>query len=388
MDRDSRLMLSFGYYLGLLVRARVKVGFAREDITSLDPPEKLFMLSLHSYKAEADGHTTVRNLAEGRIRRAAAGYFPFHPGHGFWCYRYIPSQKKRGGAFLELIPERAEWLRRWYQWLQEGVSADEITRRMNASGVLTHGGGPWTHPTIISILKHSALRGKYVIGGKGPMAGVTIPTPAIFTEEEGREIDRMIARNKAQARRNARTEYALSRGYIFCACGSPMWGRRITNWGRTYERYMCPRCGRGTGRAWIETAVKEALLPIFTNPARLRKALDERRQTQPGELEGRLSLLEGQIRRKAGVLENLKRQHLWGDWDDQSYLRERDKHRAELETLRGEKAWLEQARRESLEQERDGHRRPSGWRKRRLWWRAGLPLPRVPSCAWSMRPSG
>ena len=104
VDRDSRLLLSFGYYIGLLVKKELKVGFAREDITTIDSPEKIFMLFLHGYKAEADGHMIVEKFMAGKRRRAEEGRFPFYPGD-LWPYRYIPSQKKKGGAIREIIPK-------------------------------------------------------------------------------------------------------------------------------------------------------------------------------------------------------------------------------------------------------------------------------------------
>jgi len=40
------------------------------------------------------------------------------------------------------------------------------------------------------------------------------------------------------------------------------------------------------------------------------------------------SRLDVQIRRKLTVLDNLKRQHAWGDWSDAEYIYERDKVKA------------------------------------------------------------
>jgi len=339
VDRDARKQLIFGYYVGLLCKEGMEVAFALEDITTEDTAEKKFMLSLHAYKAEADGDTIVNNLRQGKIRRARDdGRFPSGDG-GLWPYRYIPSRKKKGGAVREIIPERAQRCRQWYEWLKQGKKGNEITEMMNQTGVPAVRGKRWTRQVIFGILKNKGLR------GKASWAGITLradASPAIFTEEEGEEIDRLIAINKEKAQRNAHEQYELS-GHIGCECGARVWGRRNIVGDHLYLRYKCYRCGRYVEKVYLEALVKTKILPLFTNPAWLRTYLDEHRQDDTKEVKSRLAFLEAQVDRKKTYLKNLKRQHAWGDWTDEDYQKERDGVKAELGKLQLEKSEAEKA---------------------------------------------
>lgn len=66
-----------------------------------------------------------------------------------------------------------------------------MARRMNKAGVPPPRGNTWWTATIFGIMKNKALRGKTEVWG------IPIPeaTPAIFTEEEGAEIARILAVN-------------------------------------------------------------------------------------------------------------------------------------------------------------------------------------------------
>jgi len=221
VDRDARKQIPFWYYIGLLDREGMKVGFAREDTTTQDPPEKLFMLSLHAYKAEADGNTIVTNLWNGKLRRAKEeGRFPSWDG-GLWPYQYIYSRKRKGGGVRELIPERAEWCRKWYEWLRQGMKGNAMAEKMNQSLVPPPRGKRWWRRTIFSILRNPGLR------DKATWAGIPLPgsSPAIFTEEEGREIDYLLKDNLEKAKRNSKEYYELSQ-HVFCECGAKVWGER------------------------------------------------------------------------------------------------------------------------------------------------------------------
>ena len=339
VDRDARNQIIFGYYLGLLCKEGMEVAFARENITTQDSPEELLILSIHAYKAEADGDTIVNNLRQGKIRRAMDdGRFPSWDG-GLWPYEYIPSRKKKGGAFRQIIPERAQWCQQWYEWLKQGMKGNEIAKLMNQSGIPPARGKRWTRQVIFGILKNKGLR------GKASWAGITLrpeASPAIFTEEEGDEIDRLIAINKEKARRNAHEQYELS-GHIDCECGARVWGRRNIVGDHLYLRYKCYRCGRHVEKVYLESLVKTKILPLFTDSAWLRTYLDKHRPDDTVEVKSRLAFLGAQIDRKKTYLKNLKRQHAWGDWTDEDYQKERDGVKSELEKLRLEKAEAEKA---------------------------------------------
>jgi len=339
VDRDARKQIIFGYYLGLLCKEGMEVAFAREDITTEDPPEQKLILAIHAYKAEADGDTLVTNLWKGKLLRAREeGRFPSWDG-GLWPYRYIPSRRKKGGAVREIIPERAEWCRRWYEWLKQGMKGNEIAERMNRSPVPPARGEHWTRQTIFQILKNKGLRGKASWNGI-PLCPEA--SPAIFTDEEGQEIDRLLALNIERAGRNAHEDYELS-GHVFCQCGAKVWGKRNKTRNYLYIRYQCPRCGCCIEKVYLEAVVKTKILPLLADPHWLKTYLDEHRQDGGQEYKERLASLEKEINRRLTYLHNLKRQHAWGDWTDEEYQQERDRTKIELERLQREKAEAENA---------------------------------------------
>ncbi len=348
VDRDATKQIPFWYYIGLLDKEGLKVAFAREDTTREDSPEKLFMLSLHAYKAEADGNTIVTNLREGKIHRAREERrFPSYDG-GLWPYQYIPSRKKKGGAVREIIPERAEWCQRWLEWLRQGMKGNEMAERMNKSPVPSPKGKCWYRQTIFSILKNPGLR------DKATWSGIPLPgaSPAIFSEEEGREIDRLLGINRERARRNMHENYELS-GHVFCECGAKVWGKRNKVRNYVYLRYECPRCGRYVEKVYLEAIVKTKVLPVFTDPAWLKAYLDNHGQDNSEVVKVQLTGLEKQINRRLTVLHNLRRQHAWGDLTDEEYQEERDNVKGDLARLQQEKAEVQRAHETRINIDRD-----------------------------------
>ncbi len=198
-------------------------------------------------------------------------------------------------------------------------------------------------------MKNKARRGKTEVWG----ISIAEATPAIFTEEEGTEIDRILAGNKERASRNAKRVYELSRGFLYCSCGTRMRGHTDKHGKYVYEQYQCPRCGHHVDKVWLESNVREAILPILADKRQLELYLAQGDAVNTENVKSRVAFLRKQISRKLAVLGNLKKQHAWGDWSDIEYCQERDKIRAEIEELEREHADAEEAYRSCLETESD-----------------------------------
>ncbi len=149
-------------YLSRLFRVGLKIGLGLEDkvVTAEACQDPGFVMGLVSdMVGGAQEAKTLRVVSiAARKRRAKDGRLPTGGG-GLWPYFYIPG-KKPGQGIRETIPERAEWCRRWLEWLRQGVKGNEIARRMNKAGVPPPKGNTWWTATIFGIMKNEALRGK------------------------------------------------------------------------------------------------------------------------------------------------------------------------------------------------------------------------------------
>jgi hypothetical protein len=110
------------------------------------------------------------------------------------------------------------------------MTGNEIAARMNDAGVPPARGKRWVRHTIFGILKNKGLRGRASWNG---IPLLPEASPAIFTEEEGREIDGILALDIERARRTAKEAYERS-GPVFCECGTSL-GLRT---GRAADLYL------------------------------------------------------------------------------------------------------------------------------------------------------
>jgi len=201
---------------------------------------------------------------------------------------------------------------------------------------------------------------------KATWGGIPLPgaSPAIFTEEEGMEIDCLLKGNLEKAKRNAKEDYELSQ-HVFCECGAKVWGRRnkignhiyiryqcpqcqryvdkvylearrnkIGN--HIYIRYQCPQCQRYVDKVYLEALTRTKILFAFSDPDTLKTYLNGQEQGNTDVIKARLIDMGKQVDRRLTVLHNLRRQHAWGDLTDDEYQSERDKIKDDLAKLQQE----------------------------------------------------
>jgi hypothetical protein len=126
--------------------------------------------------------------------------------------------------------------------------------------------------------------------------------------------------------------YAL-RGLVYCACGTRMRGEAHLQRGTEVRYYRCPslacharRCPADTVEREVWRAIGGAALPEST--------IDTARTELRRRLETPAIATAGRVRARLGNrLEQLKKQHSWGDISDSDYMAQRDATRAALAEL-------------------------------------------------------
>ena len=253
-----------------------------------------------------------------------------HRGHDPLGYRSL--RDAAGGLVhsrhLEIMPTEATIVRVWHEHGQRSLI--DVADLLNREGV-PHDGA-WTRDSVKDIRR----RGRFYLGfvvekrGRDERPGRHEP---ILTEAEYRRTTAAIAtRTRVGQKPRPFRQYVL-RGLVHCSCGTRMRGEAHLQRGTERRYYRCPtlgcrarRCPADDAEAAVLGAIARGVLPdAVINAARTE--LRQRLQTPEVALVGR------QRSRLLTRLDQLKKQHGWGDLEDVEYLSERDKVRAALRDL-------------------------------------------------------
>lgn len=136
-------------------------------------------------------------------------------------------------------------VRRVFSEYLAGMGTTAIAAGLNADGLRTERGNPWSKQTVSKMLKADRYIGVYRYAGHVAEGGM----PAIIDEGDFQMVQDKMAARKANGNRAA--VYMLS-GKLYCAaCGAPMTGTSGNGKsGRRYDYYRCTGgCGRALARA-------------------------------------------------------------------------------------------------------------------------------------------
>ena len=231
---------------------------------------------------------------------------------------------------LVIAPEEAATVRRvWHELAQ--ASLVEVAERLNREGVARRG-GIWTRDSVKDIVRRGRMYLGFVVEkrGRDERPG---RHEAILTEAEYRRTMAAVAARTLVGNKPRPFRQYLLRGLLHCTCGSRMRGEAHLQRGTERRYYRCPAVGCRARRCpadLVEGAVLEeiadAVLPDLVID-RARAELRKRLETPEVVVAGR------QRARLLTRLEQLKKQHAWGDLTDAAYLAERDATRAALGDL-------------------------------------------------------
>lgn len=243
VDRFGRNREDAAIYKAQLRRAGVNVLYAMEPI----PDGAAGVLTEGMLEAIAEWYS--RNLSEN-VTRGMNDNARKCISNGCRIYGYRRGQDGR----LETIPEEAAAIRSIFVRYGQGYSAAVIAAEMNATGLKTVRGGPFTAQTIIRIISNERYQGIYKWDGVRVPGGI----PAIVTADEWEAAQRMKQKTGRHVEQG-QTDFLLT-GKAFCGhCGDAMTGDSGTSRdGTAHYYYTCH--GRKSGKGCRKKSVRKDYL--------------------------------------------------------------------------------------------------------------------------------
>jgi site-specific DNA recombinase len=208
--------------------------------------------------AELERNFIKERTAESREELKAQGRWGGEAVH--YGLKAIPLDG--GGYKLELDPVGVKWINHAADWVTEGASVAEATRRLQAKEVLAPRdrqrqirkqplkGDSWSDSTLMQILRSKTLLGWTV--SKGEADSMVMKSPPIMTALKFQRLQIALDRNAKPQTRPAKTGSAPLSGVALCwTCLEPLWHRgqfmpagrgRMKN-SKTYRYYYCKTKG-------------------------------------------------------------------------------------------------------------------------------------------------
>ena len=310
----DRLARKYAYQIVLLDefrKAGIEVIFLNREIGKT--PEDELLLQVQGMMAEYERTKIMERARRGKLhaaKRGAANALARAP----YGYRYITKHEGGGEARFEIVFEEARVVQQIFDWVgKERVSISEVRQRLKDAGVITRTGKTiWDRTTIWSMLKNPTYMGKAAFGktkvvekapklrpsrnasatrnfSKTRMPGdnwITIPVPALVTEELFAVVQEQVAENRTKARERRTGAVHLLQGLVCCGqCGYAFYGKPAR------QRYVYYRCigtdaYRFGGKKVCQTTqirsevlddlVWSEVTDLLRNPQRLQKEFTRR----------------------------------------------------------------------------------------------------------------
>ena len=169
-------------------------------------------------------------------------------------------------------PKHAPTVREIYQLYSEGKTITEIVKHLNAKGLRTSKGQPFTHNSLRTVLKNKKYIGTYEYNGE---VSIENAVPPIVDVETFNKVQELLAFNqKAGAHKKAKVDYLLF-SKIFCGkCGEMMIGICGTSKAGVKHHYyackaqrkkLCKK--RAVRQYWIESLVLKYIIRLVQDEA-------------------------------------------------------------------------------------------------------------------------
>lgn len=217
----------------------VRVEYVAENMG--EGPESVILESVLEGMAEYYSLQLSQNIRRGNRENAKKCLFT--GGRVPLGYKLSPEH-----AFV-IDPDTAPLVRRIYAMYAEGQTITEIIAQLNAEGLHTSQGKPFTKNSLRTILKNEKYIGIYDF--KNGEIRIEDGVPAIVDKDTFYKVQKLLAVNqRAPAAKWSRADYLLT-NKLFCGyCGGQMVGESGTSkTGAKYNYYLCVNHKRGNGCA-------------------------------------------------------------------------------------------------------------------------------------------
>ena len=324
----DRLARKYAYQV-LLVDELQKHGI---DIVFLNraigaSPEEDLFLQMQGMFAEYERAKIMERSRRGKRHAATRGSVNVLSAAPYG-YRYITRREGDGQAAYEIDDGPAAVVRQVFEWVgRDRLSIGEVTRRLRAQGVKTATNKDWWDRTSVwGMLKNPAYKGFAAFGktrtgprrpqlrtqrghSKTPRRTgstydtdareqVSIPVPAIVSEELFAAVETQLTENRQRGRESRRGAKYLLQGLVACACcGYAYYGKpvsRASAKGKVpYAYYRCVGtdayrfggqrvCENKQARTdKLEEAVWQDACELLRHPQLLRKEYERRLAAPP-----------------------------------------------------------------------------------------------------------
>ncbi len=230
---------------------------------------------------------------------------------------------------LVIDPAEAAIVRRvWHELAQNSIA--EVAELLNRDGVAHR--RTWTRDAVKDIYRRGRLYLGYVIEKRGREERPGQHEPILTEAEYRATVAAIAARTRVGNKPRPYRHYVL-RGLVSCACGTRMRGEAHVQRGTERRYYRCPsvgcrarRCPADLVEEYVLATIADATLPTTVIDT-ARAHLSRRLQIPEVAVSGR------QRARLLTRLEQLKKQHGWGDLADAEYQTQRDAVRVALRDL-------------------------------------------------------
>lgn len=213
-------------------------------------------------------------------------------------------------------PDTAPLVRRIYAMYAEGQTITEIITQLNAEGLRTGQGNPYTKNSLRTVLKNEKYIGIYDF--KNGEVRIENGVPAIVDRDVFDKVQKLLSTNqRAPFARWGKVDYLLT-NKLFCgSCGAQMVGESGTGKGGTkYSYYLCINhkrgntCGRKAIRQdWLEPFVLAKIQELILDDELIQFITDTvwgyyQRQDQQRD---KLDVLNAQLTETVNAINNLMR---------------------------------------------------------------------------------
>ena len=270
LDRFARDRYDSAHYKHILKKNGVKVVSATEGITS--GPEGIILEAMLEGMAEYYSAELSEKIRRGQKENALKGM-----NNGSTAplgYVLNGSTKK-----LDIEPAEAPVVLEIFKRYAEGEDLKKLRDSLNARGLTTKKGFPFTYTTLAAMLKNRKYIGEYKYGDIVIPGGI----PAIVPQDIfDRAQERLIKNQKTPAAAKADERYLLT-SKLFCGkCGAQMVGESgKSRTGKMYHYYKCLSAKRKTGcdkkavkKDWIEDIVVNQTMAVVMNDRLMERIAD------------------------------------------------------------------------------------------------------------------